>query len=689
VETMNEKDTSYNRLANEKSAYLLQHKDNPIHWWPYGPEAIQKAKDENKPIFLSVGYSSCHWCHVMAQESFENQETADFMNAEFINIKVDREEFPDIDSYYQQACQIFIQQGGWPLSAFLTPDLKPYFAGTYFPNVSAEGHASFMEVMNELSRAFKDDNETVLKNAEEVTKKIEEGFIPKEKVAFEGHFPHPSSISEALSQYEDKEGGGYGTTPKFPHFPYLTWAAEQMLEGMITKEQGGDHVVMTFEKMLMGGVNDHARGGIHRYSVDAKWKVPHFEKMLYDQAGLLSALSRFSLIYPSPLVYDSIINTLNYLENEMLSEDSFFFSAQDADSEGVEGLYFSFNQEEFEDLVNKCSEETSAMMDELKKWFDITSEGNFENGLSVISLEHQYSEEIFTQRGWEAVREVRQEILNQRKLRIPPATDSKGVASWNFLMITALVDVMQYVQIDVIKKMAGSMFNKSMEGIYKNFLISKDESGMRLRHSTTKENSLPYFEDYVFFTEAQLRVYEITGNPIFKDNVVQTLNFINKEFINEDHALTRARSTQELELYPNQKQTSFDSSFKSPLATLIGLIRRVDVLCPGDLEIEADSLIEAVTHECLKNPLASGEALRSLTYPASAYRVVKLPVAWLNDDKFINFMNYFLPRFVLSYHEDGDEWQICNKEACELQGVGIDNFIETLRPSQPLEEEES
>jgi uncharacterized protein YyaL (SSP411 family) len=689
VETMNDNKTSYNRLASEKSAYLLQHKDNPIHWWPYGPEAIQKAKDEDKPIFLSIGYSSCHWCHVMAHESFEDQATAEFMNKEFINIKVDREEFPDIDSYYQQACQIFIQQGGWPLSAFLTPELKPYFAGTYFPNVSKEGHASFMEVMNELSRAYKEDNETVLKNADEVTKKIEEGFIPKEKVPFEGHFPHPSSISEALAQYEDKTGGGYGSSPKFPHFPYLTWASEQMLEGMITKEQGGDHVVMTFEKMLMGGVNDHARGGIHRYSVDENWKIPHFEKMLYDQAGLLTALSRFSLIYPSPLVYDSIINTLNYLENEMLSEEAFFFSAQDADSEGVEGLYFSFTEEEFEDLVNKCSEETSSMMEDLKKWFDITKEGNFENGLSVISLDYKLSNEIFTQKGWEAVREVRQEVLNQRKLRIPPATDNKGVASWNFLMITALVDVMQYVQIDVIKKMAGSLFNKAMEGIYKNFLISKDDSGMRLKHTTTKENSLPYFEDYVFFTEAQLRVYEITGNPIFKDNVVQTLNFINKEFIDKGSALTRAKSTEDLELYPNQKQTSFDSSFKSPLATLVGLIRRVEVLCPGDLDIEPADLIESVTHECLKNPLASGEALRSLTYPTAAYRVVKLPVSWLNNDKFINFMNYFLPRFVLSWHEDGDEWQICNKDACELQGVGIENFIETLRPAPPEEEKES
>ncbi|MBK25456.1 MAG: hypothetical protein CME70_15785 [Halobacteriovorax sp.] len=682
----NSSETSFNRLADEKSAYLLQHKDNPVHWWPFGPEALLKAKEENKPIFLSVGYSSCHWCHVMAHESFEDQETADLMNEKFINIKVDREEFPDIDSYYQQACQLFIQQGGWPLSVFLLPDLKPYFAGTYFPLHGKEGHASFKQVLTELSRAYSEDSETVLKNANEVTEKIKEGFVPNEKVEFEGHFPHPSSIAEALKQYEDAEGGGYGTHPKFPHFPFLTWASEQMLEGMINKEQGGNHIVTTFEKMLMGGLNDHARGGFHRYSVDNNWKVPHFEKMLYDQAGLLSALSKFSLLYPSPLVYDTIINTLDYLESEMFSEEGYFFSAQDADSEGQEGLYFTFTEEEFEDLVNKCPEEVSNKMDDLKKWFEISKEGNFENGLSVISLNHKHSNEIFTQEGWEAIREVRKQILEERKNRIPPATDSKGVASWNFMMITALVDTMQYVQIDVIKKMASRIFNNAVEGTYKNFLASKDESGMRLRHTTTKDKTLPYFEDYVFFTEAQLRIYEITGNPVFKDNVVETLHFILKEFIDSGKALTRAKSTNDFELYPNQDQNSFDNSFKSPLSTLTGLIRRVSVLAPDEEFSEsAKELVELVTHECLKNPLAAGEALRSLTYPEQAYRVVKLPKTWLAQDKFIGFMNYFLPRFVLSYHEDGDDWQICNSNSCELQGTGLDNFIETLRPSPPEE----
>lgn len=686
----NSKETSFNRLGNEKSAYLLQHKENPVHWWPFGPEALQKAKDENKPIFLSVGYSSCHWCHVMAHESFEDQETAEILNDKFISIKVDREEFPDIDAYYQQACQLFIQQGGWPLSAFLLPDLKPYFAGTYFPKVSSEGHASFKQVLDELSRAFHEDKETVQKNAEDVTLKIKEGMIPNEKVEFEGHFPHPSSITEALKQYEDQNGGGYGSQPKFPHFPFLTWASEQMLEGMIGKESGGNHIVTTLEKMLMGGINDHARGGFHRYSVDEKWMVPHFEKMLYDQAGLLSCLSKFSLLYPSPLVFDTIINTLDYLEAEMFSEEGYFFSAQDADSEGHEGLYFTFNEEEFEDVVNKCSEDVSSKMDQLKKWFQITKEGNFENGLSVVSLAHEHAKEIFTQDGWEAIREVRKQILEDRKNRIPPATDNKGVASWNFMMITALVDVMQYVQIDVIKQMASRLFNKAVEGVYKNFLVSKDDQGMRLKHSTTKERSLPYFEDYVFFTEAQLRIYEITGNTVFKENVIQTLQFLLKEFIKDDMAMTRAISADENELYPNQEQTAFDSSFKSPFATLIGLIRRAAILAPDEEFLnDTDSLVEKVTHQCLKNPLASGEALRSLTYPPQAYRVVKLPKAWLGNEQFINFMNYFLPRFVLDYHEDGDQWQICNSQACELQGEGLENFINTLRPQNAEQSDNS
>lgn len=675
--------TDFNRLKNEKSAYLLQHKNNPVHWWPWGAEALLKSKEENKPIFLSVGYSSCHWCHVMENESFENEETANFLNENFVCIKVDREEHPDIDTYYQQACHLFTGSGGWPLSAFLLPDLRPYFVGTYFPSVQRGKQSSFMDLLNELKRAYTDEHNIVEENASKATAAIANGMIPKDKVKFEGHFPPPNAILDVLAQYEDKENGGYGQAPKFPQFAFYEWAVEQMLEGMINKEHG-DHIFKSLERMLMGGMIDHVRGGIHRYSTDETWTVPHFEKMLYDQAGYLKLLSKLSLIYPSPIVYDGIFNTLEYLHTEMIDETNFFFSAQDADSEGVEGLYFTFSQVEFEDALNRFDNDDELLAknkDKILRWFGITEVGNFDSGLNVIRLDPEYAKEYFTSEGWEIVRLVRKALLNERKMRIPGMTDNKGIASWNFQMITALSDIMQYCQVAPIRAAASQLFNRLVDGIYQTFIKGED-GGKRLTHTTTKEVSLPYLEDYVYFAEAQLRVYELSGNEVFKQNFLDTINFIKEQFLEGEVLLTRAKHATELELYPNQGFSNFDHSFRSATTTFIGLVKRAIVLF-GDLEIGdgLNDLIENTTHEILKNPLSAGEALRSLTYPDSAYKVIKCPRAWLDKDIFAGFISYFLPRFVFSYHDDTNEhWEICTTNECELKGEGLENFVQTLKP---------
>lgn len=683
-------DTNFNRLKDENSSYLKQHAQNPVNWWSYGPEALEEAKAEDKPIFLSIGYSSCHWCHVMNAESFNDQETADFLNENFICIKVDKEEYPDLDAYYQQACSLYTKGGGWPLSAFLLPDTRPYFVGTYYPKTSKqEGQASFMDLLKELSRAYKDDQKQVLENVKSVCSAIEDGLHNKDKVDFPGHFPPPASIMDVLKEFQDDENGGYGSAPKFPQFSFLEWAVEQMLEGMIPKEQG-EHIIKTIEKMLMGGLLDHAKGGVHRYSIDEKWTVPHFEKMLYDQAGLLSVLSKVSIIFPSPLVFDTIMGTLDYLESEMMSEDGYFFSSQDSDSEGSEGLFFTFTEEEFEDVINDAQEdeELENKMDQLKDWFNISKKGNFKNGLNVISLNYEKRKEIFTQDGWQIIRKIRKAIVDERKNRIPPATDNKGVASWNFLAISSLLDVIQYCQIPVIKEMASRIFNKALEGSYKKFLTKNNESAMELIHCTTRSRNIPYLEDYVFFCHMQLRVFEVTGNELFKDNFKQTLDFILKEFVIEDKVLTRPAQATDLELYPNLKVAPFDTNFKSASSVLLGVIRRGRALLKdSELGSELEKFQENSTHEVLKNPLSAGEALRSLIYPDEAYRSVQAPHTWPGETEFVDFISYFLPRFVLNYHtEKNDTWQICNMNSCELQGEGLNELIATLRPNNTEEE---
>lgn len=671
-----------NRLVNEQSAYLKQHAQNPVHWWPYGPEAIQRASDENKPIFLSVGYSSCHWCHVMAHESFEDQETANFLNENFINIKVDREELPDIDQYYQIACQVMNGRGGWPLSVFLTPEMKPYFAGTYFPKIGSEGMPSFMEVIQNLKKAYTDDKSTVESNANQISETIATAPKVEQKVEFEGHFPQAASILNALKEHQDNKNGGYGQAPKFPHFSFLEWATEHMLEGMVP-EEFGKHIIDTVEKMLMGGLFDHARGGVHRYCVDDNWCVPHFEKMLYDQAGLLRLLAKVSLIYPSPLVFDALIQTLEYLKVEMLSDKGYFFSAQDADSEGHEGLYFTFTKDEFIDSLVSFDEKLSDDMDTFLKWFNITEEGNFEKNLNVITLNQEYKDDFYSPESWNKVRQVRQALLEARKDRIPPATDNKGVASWNFQLISSLVDVIQYCKIEAIVQSASNLLTSTIQSIHDTFLMPiEDEGKSRIISSTTRKEHVPLFEDYVMFAQSQLRFYEISGQDNFKQTGLNTLKFIMDNFYDEDKFYTRSTDHHDSQLYANIHVPIFDQSYKSPLATYFGLIRKWRLVLEIDQEYQkVQPTLETLTHISLQNPLMFGETLRALVYPDEAYRKVDVPHDWLKQNHFGKYMPHFSARFALNYHTE-DMWQICTLKECELTGNSLEEFDKIFNPPQ-------
>ena len=701
-----------NQLGSEKSAYLLQHKGNPVAWWSYGPEAISEAKKKDRPIFLSIGYSSCHWCHVMAHESFEDEKTAQFLNDHFICIKVDREEYPDIDQYYQRACQLFIRTGGWPLSAFLLPNLRPFFVGTYYPKEKRSGGISFGDLLRELQRAYQREYDQVEENAEKVVEALaefsrnpfkkeprslfkrgtlkEKDLEDKEEVIKREdvergpwrvrHSSFLDGLFHSIFPFFDLEYGGFGKAPKFPHFPFHEFVLEQMLEGAL-EERFGTHTLMSLEKMLLGGITDHARGGIHRYSTDHRFLVPHFEKMLYDQAGFLRVLAKGGLLLSSPLVYDALLNTLEYLSAEMVGEEGYFFSAQDADSEGKEGLYFGYTEKEFESLVHRALRERgkdviSGKMETLKAWFQITREGHFENGLNVISLSIEFKKDFFDPDSWEMIRRIRREVLEDRRSRIPPATDTKGVASWNFEMVSALADVIQYCPLWAIKKKAEELFNRAISGLYRNFFVDEEE-GERIRHSTTLSQGPSYLEDYATLLEAQLRAYEITANPLFKDNLKETLKTILQEFIS-DQGILLSRSNQNSIAYfpPNERADFFDGSFKSSASTLIGVTRRIQVLLGDPSQVWALSEVsKELREEALKNPLGGGEALRASIYPEEAYRVVKIPALWRNREDFLALFHFFLPRFVFDYHWEKEEtWQICALGHCEKQGKGFESF---------------
>ncbi|MBT6326356.1 MAG: thioredoxin domain-containing protein [Bdellovibrionales bacterium] len=677
--------TSFNRLENEKSTYLQLHKDGPIDWWSFGPEAIEYAQRENLPIFLSIGSSVCHMCRSMEVETFRNEEIAELLNEKFVCINVDKDEYPDLENYYQQSNIIFSKGNGWPVTAFLLPNMMPYFTGSYYPTFSNEHGPGFKDLIIEMSRAFNDQHDQATKNAEEASKLINDGPVPKGKVEFEGHFPHPSSIMEAIKQFQDETNGGFGTPPKFPIFSFYEWALEQMLEGMIQKEQG-EHIIKSLESILMGGIHDHLRGGIHRHSLDDTWTVPHFEKMLYDQAGFLKVLSKMSLLYQSPLVFDALINTLDYIKTELTSKDGYFFSGQSSDSEGVEGLYFSFTEEEFEDAIAKSDDqELTGQIDEIKKWFCITKTGDLPSNLNIIRLNTEQKDSLFSKETWTLIRKVKKHLLEIRKTRIPPTTDNKGVASWNFMMLSALCDVMQFCQVDAIRKAAMDIFNETLPTMYNNFIKSRDNKKMSINHSTSLNLSIPYLEDYVFFAESMIRAYELTGNSVFKQNLKETLDFIIQEFVNENKLFIRATNTDQSTPYPNLLVHAFDQYFKSTGATLIGVIKRSRALFEdADLGIELKDIEEEYIHEALKNPLGSGEALRSFTYPEQSYRLIKVPKNWTLDPTFVNFIPYFLPRFVFQYQleEESENWEICSSGGCELKGEGIEEFMNALRPKE-------
>ncbi|MEW5739677.1 MAG: thioredoxin domain-containing protein [Myxococcota bacterium] len=426
-----------NRLAREPSPYLRQHATNPVDWYPWGEEALARAKQEDKPILLSVGYSACHWCHVMAHESFEDEATAAVMNRHFINVKLDREERPDVDQLYQGVVQLMGRGGGWPLTVFLTPDLRPFFGGTYFPKTPRHGLPAFSTLLENVARAWTTERAELEQQAEAFKEGLTE-FASYGLDATPGTLKADDVVSAArhLSRRVDRVHGGFGHAgPKFPN----PMNVALLLRGY---RRSGDpqlrtDALLTLEKMAKGGLCDHLGGGFHRYSVDERWLVPHFEKMLYDNAQLLHLYSEAFQLAPRPLWRTTVEATVAYLAREMKDEGGAFFAAQDADSEGEEGKFFVWRPEE---LVAVLGRDDGALV---AAHFGVKDGGNFEHGASVLEVVKD-AEALAGELGLgvEAVQrrltEAKAKLLEARGRRVPPGRDDKVLAGWNGLLIRGL-----------------------------------------------------------------------------------------------------------------------------------------------------------------------------------------------------------------------------------------------------------
>lgn len=491
----------HNKLAYETSPYLLQHADNPVTWQPWGREALKQAQRENKPIFLSIGYSACHWCHVMEKESFADPDTADLMNRYFINIKVDREEHPDLDELYMHAVVALNGMGGWPLNVFLTPDLRPFFGGTYFPNDRRYGMPTFKEILQAIATLWQEERHKAYKSAEGLTDHLRNILSNRPGAKNRLGRGDSENVIRLLENSFDSEYGGWGPAPKFPSPITLSFLLREFLQTdnpvLLTM------VAKTLDAMAYGGIHDHIGGGFHRYSVDAYWRVPHFEKMLYDNAQLASVYVEAWQLTKNELYRMVAIDALDYLIRDMQHPEGGFYSSEDADSEGREGIFYLWRQDE---IMNCLGPSFGSLFCTA---FTITPSGNFVSHESYHQGKNIIYQDMSTQpfrvhhkEEWTAIREL---LRAERAQRVRPAVDDKIIASWNGLAISALAKAgltFGSAKFCDAAVQAGSFICNTMM-----------ENGTLARTWRAGRSRFPgYLDDYAFTANGFIDLYDCTGN---------------------------------------------------------------------------------------------------------------------------------------------------------------------------------
>ncbi len=491
-----------NHLKGSTSPYLLQHSENPVDWYPWGDDALEKARRENKPIFVSIGYAACHWCHVMAHESFEDNAIASFMNENFINIKVDREERPDLDSIYMAATMAITGSGGWPMSVFLTPDLRPFHAGTYFPPVSRHNLPSFRDVLTSISSTWHDNHEEIERIGAKLT-----AYLQDQSETHDTGTPFSQDLLDNVVKQSndsyDWEFGGWGQAPKFPQPMTIEYLLRRVIRGDDLADRMAGHAL---HAMTKGGMYDVVGGGFARYSVDNYWKVPHFEKMLYDNAQLALAYLHAWQITGEPLYERVVIETLDFVQREMTNVEGGFFSSLDADSEGVEGKFYSWNQEEIQRTLGPDFEFFKAA-------YGITSQGNWEGKTILQRALDDSTLAARTNTNFESVPgklvNCHSRLLEVRNTRIRPSKDDKVLTAWNGLMLRALCETSRLIE------------NKQKASIYldmatrnANFLIESLRPNGQLRRAwrNGQTGNEVFLDDFASLILGLLELYQTDFN---------------------------------------------------------------------------------------------------------------------------------------------------------------------------------
>jgi uncharacterized protein YyaL (SSP411 family) len=589
-----------NKLIGESSPYLLQHAHNPVNWFPWADEALQLAKEQNKPILVSIGYAACHWCHVMEKESFEDEATASLMNENFVCIKIDREERPDLDQIYMDALQTMNGQGGWPLNVFLTPDAKPFYGGTYFPPIPAHNRPSWKDVLIGVANAYENRREEILAQADSLTSHLaaSNSFGINFKSDADAVFTASTlnTIAENLLKNADRQWGGFGRAPKFPQTNSILYLLRHYHE--TGNEEALAHAKLSLDKMMQGGIYDQLGGGFARYSTDSEWLAPHFEKMLYDNALLVSVYSEAYQLTNDKNYLQVIEKTIEFVCRELLDSSGGFYAALDADSEGVEGKFYVWSLQE---IVSVLGDDANLF----NEFYDVSDAGNWEH--TNILWVKKPVEKFCSEKGLDVVEfekilsSCRQKLMKSRDERVRPSLDDKILLGWNALMNAALSKAFGATGnvkfLDLAEKNMGFLLEK--------FSGSEDK---KLFHSY--KNGVARFsavlEDYAYLIQALILLQEITGKTSYLDKAIDLTELVINEFSDEEHLYFYYTSAGQKDLIVRKKEV-FDGAVPSGNAMMAKVLYHISIYTDNSvLKKRAMDMQKGLSQTITKHPNSFG-----------------------------------------------------------------------------------
>lgn len=675
-----------NRLLNETSPYLLQHAYNPVDWFAWGEEALEKAKKEDKPIIVSIGYSACHWCHVMEKECFEKEELASEMNKDYVCIKVDREERPDIDQIYMDAVQAMGIQGGWPLNVFLTPDAKPFYGGTYFPP------RDWANVLLNVAKAFKENRQSIEESAEKFTDYLTINHSDKYQLSPSSDkfsIQNLNKIFSLISANFDRKNGGMNRAPKFPMPNIYSFLLRYY--SITGNEDALNQVILTLEKMGSGGIYDQIGGGFARYSVDEEWFAPHFEKMLYDNAQLLSLYSEAYSLTGAPLFKEIVYETIDFLNREMTNREGGFYSALDADSEGEEGKFYVWEKREIERILK----EDSALFCE---YYNVQENGNWEHSYNILftsedketfASRHNILLDAFNKK----LDQWKRSLMKEREKRIRPGLDDKILTSWNGLLLKGLADAYAVFHEEKILRMAER--NAS-------FILKKLKNGKKLWHSykNHKENSSEgkgsitgYLEDYAAVIQGLLALYQCSFDESYLSEAKKLMAYTIEHFYDLEEEMFFFTDNSSEKLIARKKEL-FDNVIPSSNSIMASNLYFLGIILDNNDYLDiSDKMLARVKSLIVSEPsyLANWATLY-------AYRAVPtIEIAIVGEEAF-NFKKeldeYFLPNKVVCATKEESELPlledriaiedkttiyVCFNRTCKLPVHTLEEAIEQIK----------